>query len=115
MSPKWMMFFFSTFIAGSILGAISNGTGTLTADQANIINVLLQPDLLIASNTGDINVFTVLTIPWNMIVAMWNTVTFNYNFLNDADGNMTIFRLCCMSFSVGFIWGVVQLVRGTSA
>lgn len=111
MSAKWMMFFSFTFLCGQIISMIVDWQTTMSATKLGIINAILKPSILISNSSGDINIITVVSLPVNVIVAFWNTLTWDYSFLQ---GDFIWLRLFFSVFTVGFIWGAAQLIRGTS-
>ena len=115
MGAKWIMFFYFVFLGGILISTVIEWQTTMTADQANIIAILMKPEILTSNDTGTIGIFSVISIPVNIVKAMWNTVTWNYGYLNDASGNPTILRMFMWAFSIGFIWGSAQLIRGSTA
>lgn len=114
MSPKWIMFYYFVFLVGTIISSVVEWESTMSIDNANIITALMQPEILISNSTG-VDILSVISIPVNLIKALWNTVSWNYGFLNDASGNPGIFRIVMWAFSVGLVWGSAQLIRGTSS
>jgi hypothetical protein len=114
MGAKWIMFFYFVFLAGTLISSVVELETTISVDHASIIAVLMQPEILVSNSTG-IDVLSVISVPINMVKALWNTVSWNYGYLNDAAGNPTILRMFMWAFSIGFIWGSAQLIRGTSA
>ena len=114
MGAKWIMFFYFVFLAGMLISTVVEWQTTISIDHANIIVALMNPEILVSNSTG-IDVLSVISVPINMVKALWNTVSWNYGFLNDTSGNPGILRMFMWAFSIGFIWGSAQLIRGTSA
>jgi hypothetical protein len=110
MSAKWMMFFTFCFLGGQIVSMVVDWETSMSSAKLGILNAILKPSILISNSTGDVNILTVLTLPFNIIAAFWNTLTWDYSFLQ---GDFIWARLFFSVFTVGFIWGAAQLIRGT--
>lgn len=114
MSPKWIMFYYFVFLVGTLISMVIDWQTTMSIDHANVIAALMQPEILLNNGVG-IDSWWSITPTINFAKALWNTVSWNYGFLNDAAGHPTILRMVMWAFSIGFLWGSIQLLRGTSS
>lgn len=111
MSPRWIMFFIGCFLGLSILSMIIEG-GWFTAADLSVFNVISNPSILWTSNANFMHVSGIIALPANLLELLWDTLTFDYSFLT---GNMIYLRFFFCCFTFGFLWGVAQLIRGTSS
>ena len=107
MSTKTVSFLFFLFIGFTLLNGFAESVW-FDSSSLTIVNIFVNPQVLDQTDVLGIS-FGALTAPVGIMVALFNTLTFNYSFLT---GILMLLRLVFMCFTVGFIWGCVQLIRG---
>lgn len=107
MSPKWIMFYLFCYVGFQLLGSIAEATwfsNTLT-----VMNLLTGAYVVTDASGGLVSLLTVASA-WGM--AIFGLLTWDYSFLT---GTWVLLRWILSAFTVGFIWGAIQLARGTAA
>ena len=110
MKAGWMMFFAWGFLCGQLISTIVDWQTYITAAKLSVIGAILKPEILISDSLGNVNWLSVISLPVNIILAFWNTLTWDFSFLQ---GDLIWVRMFLCVFTVGFVWGAAQLVRGT--
>jgi hypothetical protein len=108
MSPKWIMFIVFCYVGFQLLGSIAEAawfTNTLS-----VMNLVTGTYVVSSASSGDFFSFIAVAQAW--LMAIVGMLTWDYSFLT---GTWVLLRWLLTAFTVGFIWGIVQLVRGTSS
>jgi len=105
------MFFSWCFLGGQLLSTIVDWQLYITSAKLSVIGAILKPTVLVSDSAGNINVLSVISLPINIILAFWNTLTWDFSFLQ---GDFVWIRMFLCVFTVGFVWGAAQLIRGTN-
>lgn len=108
MSPKWIMFILFTYVGFQLLGNIAESTW-FGASHLTLMNLLTGAYVSEGSSGGIVSILSVAA-DWG--TAIFGTLTWDYSFLT---GEWILLRWVLSAFTVGFIWGAIQLARGTAA
>jgi hypothetical protein len=104
MSSKWIMWSYIVTLLFSVLDAVYAWTTTVNV-QSGILTAILN-FTMIKSPTE------IIPDAIGLVIGMFNTILFNYSFVNNPDGSWGLFHFALLFFSAGFLWGIVQLVTG---
>ena len=107
-SPKWLMFFVFCYVGFQLLGNIAEATW-FGASHLTVMNLITGAYVSTDATGGIVSVLSVAS-DWG--TAIFGLLTWDYSFLT---GELVLLRWIFSAFTVGFIWGAVQLARGTAA
>lgn len=108
MNPKWIMFFMFTYICFQLLGNMAEAIWFTPAQLADV-NTLARTYVSTDAVGG---LASLISVPVEWGKTIWKVLAWDYAFLT---GEWAILRWLLFSFSAGFIWGAIQLIRGTSS
>jgi len=110
MSIRWIMFFFAVFVTANLFASLYQST----IPDMSVINSMKDTTV---TSTGDWLGYLQTYIPGMSLIVpfvsnLYKIIWFDYPFLND--GMYVWIQWILRAFSVGAIYGIIKIVRGTA-
>lgn len=100
------------YLIGTIISTTIDGTWMTATDVAPIWGLMTQ--LGFSESSGLIQgIVGFITVPWTFVSFLWTVLSWNYGFLTDA-GPWSMLRYFGWALSIGMVYSVMALLRGTT-
>lgn len=98
------------WLGGMLISAIINEQ-VFGASEASLFSGIMQPSFSDSPNV--LQMFSgFFVVAWEWIQLIFKMLTFDFAFFT---GYFVIIRLFFVALSVGIVWGIVSMMRGTSS